>query len=87
MNPSDALHAARDAGLTLPSPAWIVGCLLFSLVGFAAWRYGKVMQRPRIRWLGAALMLYSYVTGPTWLLYLVGAGLCGAIWWNRPSRD
>ena len=87
MDPADTLRAAQEMGLTLPSPAWIVGCILFSLVGFAAWRYGKVMQRPRIRWLGLALMLYGYVTEATWLLYAVGLALCAAIWWCRPGKD
>ena len=35
--------------------------------------------RPRTRWLGLALMLYPYIVWQTWLLYLVGAGLCAAI--------
>ena len=87
MNPQDAMRMAEDAGLTLPSPAWIFGCILFSLIGFAAWRYGKVSGRPPIRWLGVALMFYSYATGPTWLLYGVGIALCVAIWWYRPSAD
>ena len=87
MDPQDALELAKSAGLTLPSPAWIFGCILFSLVGMAAWRWGKVVQRPRIRWLGVALMFYSYVTSPTWLLYGAGIALCGAIWWNRPGAD
>jgi hypothetical protein len=87
MNPADTLELAKEAGLTLPSPAWIFGCILFSLLGFAAWRYGKFAQSPPIRWLGLALMLYGYVTGPTWLLYGVGLALCAAIWWYRPRRD
>ncbi len=87
MNPADALHAAREAGLTLPSPAWIFGCLLFSLVGFAAWRYGKAVQSQAIRWLGVALMFYGYLTKPVWLLYGVGIALCVAIWWCRPRAD
>ena len=41
MNPAATLQAAQEAGLTLPSPAWIFGCVLFGLLGFAAWRYGK----------------------------------------------
>jgi len=85
MDPQDPLELAKSTGLALPSPAWILGCILFSLVGLAAWRWGKVVQRPRIRWLGVALMFYSYATGPTWLLYGVGIALCGAIWWNRPG--
>lgn len=86
MNFSDTLQLAQDFGLTLPTPAWIFGCVLFSLLGMVAWRYGKVEKRPRIRWLGLALMLYSYVTDPTWLLYGVGIALCVAIWWNRPRE-
>jgi hypothetical protein len=84
MNPSDALRLAQDAGLTLPSPAWILGCILFSLVGLAVWRYGKAMKETRIRWLGVALMFYGYVAGPTWLLYGVGVALCVAVWWYWP---
>jgi hypothetical protein len=87
MNPAATLQAAQEAGLTLPSPAWFFGCILFGLVGFAAWRYGKFVEHPRIRWLGAALMLYPYLTRPTWLLYGVGIALCAAVWWDRPRRD
>ena len=87
MNFSDTLQLAQDMGLTLPSPAWIFGCILFSLLGMGAWYYGKHVKVPRIRWLGLALMLYSYVTEPTWLLYGAGIALCVAIWWNWPSRE
>jgi len=87
MNPQDAMQMAEGMGLTLPSPAWIFGCILFSLIGFAAWRYGKVVARPPIRWLGAALMFYSYLTSPTWLLYGVGVALCAAVWWVRRGAE
>lgn len=87
MNPNDALDTAREMGLVLPSPAWLFGCILFGLVGLAAWRYGKVVQRPRIRWLAAALMFYPYAVSSTWLLYVVGLALCAAIWHQRPPRD
>ena len=87
MDPSTALELAKEAGFTLPSPAWIFGAILFSLVGIGAWYWGKAAKVPRIRWLGLALMLYSYVTSPTWLLYGVGIALCAAVWWDRPRRD
>ena len=29
-----------------------------------------------MRWLGAALMFYPYLTRPTWLLYGAGIALC-----------
>jgi hypothetical protein len=83
MNPGDSMQAAREMGLTFPSPAWIFGTILFGLVGLAAWRYGKAIEHPRIRWLGAVLMFYPYAIGSTWLLYLVGFAICGAIWWDR----
>ena len=86
MNPTDALKAAQEAGLTLPSPAYIFGSILFGLVGLGAWRYGKVIEHPRMRWMGVVLMFYPYLVGRTWLLYLVGCALCAAIWWDRPRR-
>jgi hypothetical protein len=86
MNPNDALHAARSMGLPLPTPSYIFGAILFGLLGFAAWRYGKVIEHPRTRWLGVALMLFPTLVGRTWLLYLVGIALCAGIWWDRPSR-
>ena len=38
---------------------YTVGMLLFSLVGFAAWRWGKATGRPRSKWLGVALIYLS----------------------------
>jgi len=83
MNPADSIAAAQEMGLTLPSPAWIFGALVFGLAGFAAWRYGKAAERPRTRWLGMALMVYPYFAGSTWLLYGVGIAICAAIWWDH----
>ncbi len=86
MNPASSVHAAHPLGL-LPSPAWLFGCLLFGLVGIAAWRYGKASELPRIQWLGVVLMVYPYLVSRTWLLYAVGLALCGAIWSQRPRKD
>jgi len=87
MTPADALHAAHVLAPVLPSPAWVFGCIAFGLAGLAAWRYGKVAEVPRIRWLGVALVLYPYVVSRTWLLYAIGLALCAAIWHERPRRD
>lgn len=74
----------QASGLDLPSPLYIAGVVLFSIVGWAAWRHGRRAALPKPKWIGMALMLYPYATPQLWLMYLVGAGLC--VWlyfsWN-----
>jgi hypothetical protein len=79
----DDLTALRSLGLSLPSPAYLFGAVVFGLIGIGAYRYGKRAQRPRTKWLGVALMLYPYAISLTWLLYVVGAALCVAIYMDR----
>ena len=79
----DSLDTAQALGFTLPSPPYLIGVLLYSLIGFAAYRYGKSMGYVRTRWIGVALMLYPYVVSDTLAMYLVGLTLCGALWWFR----
>lgn len=75
----------QTLGLDLPSPAYLIGLVVFGIVGMVAWAHGKRRQRPTTKWLGLALMLYPYVVPQTWLLYAVGAALTGwTVWaWNR----
>ena len=80
MDPKSSLAAL---GFELPSPAYLFGALVFGLIGWAAFRYGRKQQRPRTLWLGVALMGYPYLVSRTWLLYLLGALLCAAIWLDR----
>jgi hypothetical protein len=79
----DELKMIQDAGFAWPSPAYLFGALLFGIVGFAAYRYGKKTQHIAPRGIGLALMLYPYLISQTWLLYLVGAALCGALYFYR----
>jgi len=79
----DNSSVIQSLGLSLPSPAYIAGSLAFGLIGFAAHRYGKRMERPRTKWLGIALMLYPYAIAQTWLLYVVGAALCAGLYVDR----
>jgi uncharacterized membrane protein len=76
----DNLSALQALGLELPSPAYLIGALVFGLIGWAAFRLGRQRERPRTRWLGLALMLYPYAVSRTWLLYAVGTLLCAGIW-------
>ena len=75
----DNLETLQSMGLTLPSPAYIVGAVLFGIIGIVAYRYGKRAEKPRSKWLGVALMFYPYAVSQTWLLYVVGVVLCAGI--------
>lgn len=79
----DELNNLNALGLTLPSPAYIFGAILFGIIGFAAYRYGKKAMLPRSKWIGIALMFYPYAISETWLLYAVGTGLCAALYFFR----
>jgi hypothetical protein len=79
----DSLQTLQSLGTSLPSPAYIIGAVLFGLIGVAVYRYGKRAGRPRSKWLGIALMLYPYAIPLTWLLYVVGAALCVGVLIDR----
>jgi len=70
------LKTLESLGLTLPGPMYILGAIVFGLLGYAAYRYGKKAELPAPKWIGVALMLYPYAISSTWLLYAVGTGLC-----------
>jgi hypothetical protein len=80
----DELKTLEALGFTLPSPAYLIGAIFFSVIGYAAYRYGKKASRQTIKWIGIALMLYPYfISAETWLLYAVGAGLCIGLYVSR----
>ena len=84
MRAMNELNALASAGLVLPSPAYLAGAILFGLIGYAAFRRGRKTSTASLTWTGVALMLYPYAVSQTWLLWLVGAGLCGWLYlkWN-----
>lgn len=53
--------------------ATILVAILFGLVGFAAFRYGKKNGEPRHLFLGIALMAYGYFVTNVWVSLAVGA--------------
>jgi hypothetical protein len=79
----DDLKTLGSLGFSLGSPAYLFGMILFSILGWAAYRYGKTASNITIKWLGVALMLYPYAVDETWLLYAVGTGLCVAVYLYR----
>lgn len=79
----EVLSLLQSLGFTLPSPAYLVGVILFGLIGVIAYRYGKKNARNYVKWLGIALMLYPYLVPSTWMMYIIGLGLCGACYHYR----
>ena len=79
----DELKSLESLGFSLPSPVYIVAAIVFGIIGFAAYRYGKKTARAKAKWIGVALMLYPYAISETWLLYVVGVGLCGALYFVK----
>ena len=80
----DELTALSSLGLELPSLAYIVGSVLFGIVGYLAFRRGRKASRPELTWAGVVLMVYPYAVSQTWLLWVVGAVLCCSLYvkWN-----
>jgi hypothetical protein len=64
----------------LPTPAALVAMLLFSLVGFAAFMYGKKAARFSAMGIGVALMVYPYFVDNVWLLWSIGVALCAGLY-------
>jgi hypothetical protein len=64
----------------MPAPASLFASMLFGIIGLAAFVYGKkqMLWRPLV--IGVALMAYPYFVAKLWWLYLIGAGLCAALY-------
>ena len=82
----DELATLQSLGLELPSPAYIVGAIVFGLLGLAAWRRGRKVGPRTTMYLGFALMVYPYVVSSTALLYAVGTALCAGVWLDQRGR-
>ena len=49
----------------MPSGMYLFGSILFSLIGFAAFRYGKRLGEFATMGIGVVLMVYPYAVGET----------------------
>jgi len=75
--------SAKSLGLGDISIATIAVAVLFGLVGFAAFRYGKKNNEPRPLFLGIALMAYGYFVSNAWVSLGIGAVLTLLIFFPR----
>ncbi len=61
----------------------IIVAVVFGLVGFFAFRYGKKNGEPRPLFLGIALMAYGYFVSNAWLSLGIGAILTLLLFFPR----
>lgn len=73
---NEELALLQGLGLELPSAAYLIGSLVFSLIGWVAFRRGRKQARPALTWGGVVLMFYPYFVSRTWLLWGLGVALC-----------
>lgn len=83
---TDTLTTLESMGITLPSRSYLIGAILFGIIGYVGYRHGKKNSLQTTKWIGIALMLYPYVIWNTWLLYTVGAVLCVGLYVSSSSR-
>ena len=74
------LKQLESLGLVLPTPAYILGAILFGIIGWLAYRRGRKTSVSVLTWTGIALMLYPYGISQTWMLWLVGIALSGLVY-------
>jgi hypothetical protein len=67
----------------MPTPSALFALILSSIVGLAAFLYGKKNAAWGPALIGVALMTYPWFVEQTWLLYGVGAVLCVALYYFR----
>jgi MFS family permease len=67
-------------GLSLTT---ILLAVLFGLVGFAAFRYGRRNSEPRPLLIGVALMAYGYFVTNAWVSLAIGSALTLALFFPR----
>jgi hypothetical protein len=67
----------------MPTPANLFAVILFSVIGFGAFTYGRRQAAWRAMSIGVALMAYPWFVDRTWLLYAVGVALCASLYFLR----
>ena len=86
-NVDSYLATANALGFVMPSMGYIVGAVVFSIIGYAIYRLGRRTKNIYLALLGVGLMLFTYVVTDTFLVYSIGAGLCVAAWAAHANHE
>ncbi len=69
------IEALESMGLTLPGPLYILGSIVFGIIGYVAFRHGRKSSRLEMTMVGVALMIFPYAVSETSILWAIGCGL------------
>jgi hypothetical protein len=83
----EAMNSLESLGQAWPGVWYIVGSILFGIIGYLSFRRGRKTEQSQLTWIGLALMLYPYAVSETWMLWTLGAAMAIWVWlkWNPPS--
>ena len=78
------LNSLQSMGLTIPSPPYLIGSIIFGILGYVSFMRGRKMGRSELTWAGVALTLYPIAVTDVWLLWVIGAFLTVLVYfkWN-----
>lgn len=77
----ESLALLESMGLTLPTPAYLAAVLVFGVIGIVLFVLGRRRRKPKVKWVGLALMLYPYVVWGTMPVIVTGVALSALAWW------
>ena len=64
-------------------PYNLLAGVIFGMIGFGAWRFGKQLDRSYPKLLGVVLMVYPYFIRHPILIWITGAVLVVLLWIKR----
>ena len=68
----------------MPSIGAVFAMILFGIIGFAAFMYGKNSMTIKPLIIGITLMIYPYFVSDIWFLYGIGALLTAGLFYPKP---
>ena len=61
----------------------LIAGVIFSIIGFTSFSYGRKLQLWKPIVIGLLLMTYSWFTPNLWLNWAVGLSLCVLLWFHH----
>jgi uncharacterized membrane protein YeaQ/YmgE (transglycosylase-associated protein family) len=83
MKASSSTAAVSNTIIAGFTPGALIGGIIFGTFGIYAFARGKKRSNVWLMIIGAALLVFPYFIRETFLLYLVGIGLCIVFYFKR----